>query len=71
MSPIRLVGIGLIVAGVAALMYRGYTYTRHHDVDIGFFDLSYDDHETVFIPAWVGVVSIGAGTVLLVTRRGG
>jgi hypothetical protein len=69
MSALRLVAVGLIVAGAAALIYRGFSYTKRHDVNIGPIDLTYDDRETVEIPVWIGVVALGAGTALLLARR--
>jgi hypothetical protein len=70
MSPTRLIAVVLIVAGALALAYQGFSYTRHHDVDVGFFDLQYSDRETVHIPAWIGLTVLGVGVALLLTRRG-
>jgi len=69
MSAVRVLALALIVAGAASLAYRGFTYVRHHDVDVGFFDLKYDDKETVFIPAWAGMAAIGVGAALLLVRK--
>ena len=71
MSPPRIVATLLIVAGALVLIYRGFSYTRHHDVEVGPLDLTYKDKETVEIPVWIGVAAIGAGTALLLVRRGG
>jgi len=65
----KIVAIALIAAGVAALVYRGFEYTRRHDVELGPIDVQYDAPERVEIPVWAGVLAVGAGTVLLLRRR--
>ena len=67
MAPLRLVAIVLIVAGVLALVYGGFTYTEEtHKADIGPIELSVKDKERVNVPMWAGVVAVGAGALLLV-----
>jgi len=69
MNPGKLVGIVLIVAGVLALAYGGFTYTKDsHEARIGPLKLSVKDTETVNIPVWLGAVSIIAGVLLVVVR---
>ena len=59
--------IALIVAGVLALTYGGFTYTKEtHDVKIGPLEMSIKDKETVNIPMWGGVGAIVVGGLLLV-----
>jgi len=56
-----------MVAGVAALAYGGFTYTKEtHNVKLGPVELSVKDKETVNIPVWAGVGAIVAGGLLLV-----
>ena len=72
MSRIRIVAIVLIAAGVLALLYGGFTYTKEsHDLKIGSLEVSLKDKETVNIPTWCGVGAIAVGLVLLVARRPG
>jgi uncharacterized membrane protein YidH (DUF202 family) len=69
MSGLKMVGILLIVAGVVALAYGGFTYTKTtHDAKIGPLELSVKDKETVNIPVWAGVGAIVVGGVLLLMR---
>jgi hypothetical protein len=66
MSGIKIVGIVLIVAGVLALGYGSFTYTKEtHDIKLGSVELSVKDKETVNIPVWAGVAAIVAGGLLL------
>ena len=70
MSRIKMIAMVLIVAGVLALMYGGFTYTKEsHDLKIGSLEVSLKDKETVNIPTWCGVGAIAVGIVLLVARR--
>lgn len=67
MNPTRLLAVVLMVAGVAALAYGGFTYTKEtHNVKLGPVELSVKDKETVNIPVWAGVMAIVAGGLLLV-----
>ncbi len=67
MNPTRLLAVVLMVAGVAALAYGGFTYTKEtHNVKLGPVELSVKDKETVNIPVWAGVGAIVAGGLLLV-----
>ena len=67
MSAVKVVAIVLIVGGVLALMYGGFTYTKEtHDLKIGPIEMSIKDKETVNVPVWVGVGAIVVGGLLLV-----
>lgn len=67
MNAIKMVAIALIAAGVLALVYGGFTYTKDtHEMKIGPIELSIKDKETVNIPIWAGVGAIVIGGVLLV-----
>ena len=66
MNPIKGFGVALLVAGILALSYGGFTYTKNsHDVKIGPVELSVKDKETVNIPVWAGIGAIVAGGLLL------
>lgn len=66
----RIAGILLIVAGVLALAYGGFSYTSDtHDVELGPLQLSVEEKERVNVPVWAGVGGIVVGGVLLVWRR--
>jgi hypothetical protein len=67
MGAVKAVAIVLIVAGVLALMYGGFTYTKEtHDLKIGPIEMSIKDKETINIPVWAGVGAIVVGGLLLV-----
>ena len=67
MGGIRIVAIVLIAAGVLALVYGGFTYTKEtHEMKIGPIELSVKDKETVNIPIWAGVGAVVIGGLLLV-----
>jgi multidrug transporter EmrE-like cation transporter len=66
MSTAKIVGIVLIVAGVAALAYGGFSYTKEtHKAEIGPLKLSVAEKEQVNVPQWAGIGAIVAGVVLL------
>lgn len=69
MNPSKLVAIVLIVAGILALAYGSFSYTKEtHDAKIGPLEFSIQEKETVNVPVWAGVGSLVAGVLLLVVR---
>ena len=70
MSPLRIAGIVLIVAGALALAYGGFTYTKEtHVAKVGPIEMSIKDKETVNVPIWAGLGAIVAGVALLFVRK--
>ncbi len=66
MSATKLIGILLIVAGLLALAYGGFTYTRHTSTaNVGPLHVSVQHRETVAVPVWVGIGVIVLGGVLI------
>jgi hypothetical protein len=66
MKPYTIVAVVLIVAGALGLAYGRFSFTKEtHEARIGPIELSVQDRETVTIPDWAGVLSIVAGTGLL------
>jgi hypothetical protein len=56
----------LILIGVLALVYGGFTYTKErHETKVGPLELTISDKETVSVPIWAGVGAVGAGAILL------
>lgn len=71
MSPIKIVAIVLIVAGIGALAYGGFTYTKEtHKAEIGPLKFSVAEKGRVNVPQWAGIGAIVAGVVLLVVGKG-
>jgi hypothetical protein len=69
----RIIAIALIAAGVLALLYGGFSYTKDTTaVKLGPVELSVKEKETVNVPVWVGVGAIVIGGLLLVvgSKRG-
>jgi hypothetical protein len=66
MNAIKIAAIALIVAGVLALVYGGFSYTKEtHQAKLGPIELSVQEKQTVNIPVWAGVAGIAIGGVLL------
>jgi TRAP-type C4-dicarboxylate transport system permease small subunit len=66
MNAAKIVGILLLVVGVLALVYGGFTYTQEsHEANIGALKLSVKDKERVTIPVWAGVGAVVVGGALL------
>lgn len=67
MNTLKLVAVALIVGGVLALAYGGFSYTKDTTaVKLGPLELSVKEKETVNVPVWAGVGAILAGGLLLV-----
>ncbi len=67
MNAVRMGAIALIVAGVLALAYGGFSYTKDtSQAKIGPIELSVSERRTVNVPMWAGVGAIVAGAVLLI-----
>jgi drug/metabolite transporter (DMT)-like permease len=66
MNAIKLVAILLIVVGILALGYGGFTYTKEtHNADIGPLHLQVNEKEHVNIPLWAGIGALVGGALLL------
>lgn len=66
MKPISLLGIALVVLGVLALVYQGFSYTRTKNVlDIGPIHATADTHEHVPLPPIVGGLALLSGAILI------
>jgi hypothetical protein len=66
MKPMSLIGIALVVLGVLALVYQGFSYTRTKDVlDIGPIHATADTREHVPLPPIVGGLALLSGAILI------
>jgi hypothetical protein len=66
MKPLSLAGIVLIVLGLMALIYQGFTYTtRETVIDVGPIHATADREKTVTLPRGIGAVAVIAGAALL------
>lgn len=62
----KIAGILLIIAGLAALMYGGFSYTTHKKaLDLGAIEINRTEKHTLPVSPILGIVAIvgGAGLV--------
>lgn len=65
-----IVAIALIVIGVAALGYQGFTYTTKEKViDLGPVEVTSETKKTFPLPPVVGIVALAGGVILLIFGR--
>ncbi|HET7511213.1 MAG TPA: DUF3185 domain-containing protein [Chthoniobacterales bacterium] len=70
MKPTGIIGIILIVAGIIALAYGGFSFKEHKkDVDIGPVQIGHTEKHSVPIPPIAGGAAIAAGIVLVIVGR--
>jgi hypothetical protein len=66
----RVIGIILILAGLAGIAWGGFTYMREkHDVDLGPVDIQVTEKKRVPIPPAAGAAVVAAGLVLILLDR--
>ncbi len=67
MKPVGILGIVLIVLGIGALAYQGFSYTTREKVlDLGPLQATAERTKTVPLPPIVGIVAVVAGVALVV-----
>jgi drug/metabolite transporter (DMT)-like permease len=67
MKPLAII---LIVVGVLALVYQGFTYTTQKKVlDVGPIQATKEEHHTVPLPPILGALALIGGVVILVSDR--
>jgi hypothetical protein len=67
MKPAVILGLVLLVLGLAALAYQGITYTsRETVVDIGPVHATADRQKTLPLPPLLGIVAVAGGVVLVI-----
>jgi len=67
MNRTAIIGVVLLLLGVAALAYQGFTYTsRETVVDIGPVHATADHEKTVPIPPVLGLAAVAGGVALLI-----
>ncbi len=69
-SFINMLGILLIIGGIGALAYKGYTYTEHETVaQIGDLTVTADTQKSVYFSPIYGAIALVAGIALVVIAR--
>jgi uncharacterized membrane protein HdeD (DUF308 family) len=67
MKPVAILGLVLIVLGIGALAYQGFTYTTREKVlDLGPLQATAERQRTVPLPPIVGIVAVVAGVALVI-----
>jgi drug/metabolite transporter (DMT)-like permease len=68
----KALGVILIVLGVLALVYQGFSYTTQKKVlDMGPIQATKQEHHTVPLPPILGALALIGGVVILVSDRKG
>ncbi len=68
----KLAGVILMLAGVAALIYGGFTYTTHKKaIDMGPVQIDRAQHHNVPLPPILGVAFFAGGALVYFGSRGG
>ena len=67
MKTAAVIGVILLILGVAALVYQGVTYTKKETVlKVGPFHAEAEHRHTIPIPPVIGVTAIVGGIILIV-----
>jgi len=71
MNGRMLLGVALIVIGIIALVYQGFTYTTRKKVlDVGPIQATKEEHQTIPVPPVIGVIVLISGVAVLALGRG-
>jgi hypothetical protein len=66
MTPVRIAGLVLVVAGVLALALGSFSWTQDtQTAKVGPLELSVKERKTVNLPVWAGISAIVVGGALL------
>jgi hypothetical protein len=69
MKGTKLLGAVLLIAGILALAFGGFSYTKDTDkVNVGPIHIQVQDKERVNIPLWAGIAAAIVGGVLLARK---
>jgi hypothetical protein len=67
MNTLKLAAVAMILAGVLALAYGSFSFTKAtHEATLGPLTMSVQEKQTVNVPVWAGVAAIAIGAALLV-----
>lgn len=66
-GDVKLIGILLIVVGIAALAMGGFSYTkREKAIDLGPLEVTTEQHKTIPLSPIVGLAAVAGGIALVV-----
>ena len=67
----KVLAIVLLAAGVLALIYGGFSYSREtHDAKVGPLEVSITEKKRVNVPIWAGVALVVVGRRTAADREG-
>ena len=70
MRPLMVIGILLVVLGVAALMFQGFTYyTTERVAQAGPFAIDVQKPHTIILHPIVGIVAVVGGIAMMMAGR--
>jgi hypothetical protein len=70
MDAVKLVAVILIVLGVLALVFGGFSFTKEkHQAHVGSMEISFKEKEYVNVPTWAGLAGIVVGGAMLLFGR--
>ena len=70
MKPMAILGVVLVVAGIAALVMGGFGWNETHNViNAGPLQVNATEHHTVWIPTVAAIVAVVAGLALVFAGR--
>ena len=70
MKPMAILGVVLVVAGIAALVMGGFGWNETHNViNAGPLQVNATEHHTVWIPTVAAIVAVVAGLGLVFAGR--
>jgi hypothetical protein len=70
MKSLSIIGLLLIVLGIAAFAYQGITYTTQEKVvDLGPLQMTAEKTRTIPLPPVMGAIALVGGIVLLVIGK--
>ena len=62
----KLIGIVLLVAGILALVYGGFSYNHEKgDAKIGPVEIQVNEKKHVNVPVWAGIGAVVVGAALM------
>jgi hypothetical protein len=65
----KLAGLVLLVLGVLALVYGGFSYRKEKgDARIGPIEIEVTEKERVNVPLWAGIAAVAVGGALVARR---
>lgn len=70
MNGRTVIALALVIIGVLALVYQGFSYTTQKKVlDVGPIQATKEEHHTLPLPPLLGVIALLGGIIVLATGR--